>query len=86
MLFDSIDLYMRWYGSINSQISVYNCIHDFRADGQEVHGQFYGNDFIYGGLSVAYENLWPSNGSVLTPNDICSVDENENLSNNYHQP
>ena len=82
MLFDSIDFII----SINSQISVYNCIYDFRADGQEVHGQFYGNDFIYGGLSVSYENLWPSNGSVFTPDDICSVGENENLSNNYHQP
>ena len=41
-----------------------------RTDGEEIHGHFYANDYIYGGLAISYHNLWPSNKSIVPADNI----------------
>ena len=47
-------------------------VYFFRYDGEQIYGQFYSDDFIYGGTTVSYQNLWPSNGTFTNTEDICS--------------
>ena len=56
----------------------------FRTDGEKIQGHFYSDDFIYGGVTVSYKNLWPSNRTAGVQNDICTSGVHQYQTSAYH--